>query len=514
MLSARSRGRRHLRALRSAGLFGASIALVCGVAGCAPGPPQAVSPVLVRIALRAAPVSLDPHMHADTVSESVLRNIFEGLTALDAGMRVRPALAERWESLDELTWAFTIREGVRFHDGRLLTAADAAFSIERLLTHPRSATSAYLATISEVEAVDARTLRIATRRSYPILPAKLALARILPVGTPEKLDAPIGTGPYRLATHEPGRRVELETFEGYWQRPARISPVHFVVIEDEALAVNRLLAGDVDVVRDLGGEHAGRVLGSDCCRLDTSLGSEVVLLSMSTARPPLSDRRVREALSLAFDRTALVRQMLGGRGRPAGQFVSQHVFGYAPDLEPAAQDTHKARQLLAEAGYPDGVKLELEHQVGSDPGPIEAQPRAAGIRLKPVPRAWGELMGRLLRGRVSLFLGRLVCPTGDASDVLDTMLHTRQQGFGSLNVFGYANPEVDACIEASVTPDTLERQERLQQCMRLASQDLTMIALFAPDVLIGARRGLRVEARMDGVIDAYAMSLDASSELR
>jgi peptide/nickel transport system substrate-binding protein len=468
----------------------------------------------VKIALTAAPVSLDPHLHADTVSESVLRNIFEGLTALDASMRVRPALAERWESLDELTWAFTIRDGVRFHDGRLLTAADAAFSIQRLLTHPRGASSAYLANISEVEALDARTLRIETRRSYPILPAKLALARILPVGTPESIPAPIGTGPYRLKAYEPGRRVELEAFEGYWQRPARLTPVHFVVIEDEAVAVSRLLAGDVDVVRDLAGAQASRVLASDCCRLDTSLGSEVVLLSLSTARPPLSDRRVRRALTLAFDRTALVQQMLGGRGRPAGQFVSQHVFGYAPDLEPVAQDTQKARQLLTEAGYPDGVELELEHQAGTDPGPIVVQPRAAGIRLKPIPRAWGELMERLMRGRVSLFLGRLVCPTGDASDVLDTMLHTRQEGFGSLNVFGYANPEVDACIEASVTPDTLERQERLQQCMRLASQDLTMIALFAPDVLIGARRGLRVEARMDGVLDAYAMSLGTESEPR
>jgi len=466
---------------------------------------QTAEPPPLRIALKGDVTSLDPHAQADGMTQSVLGNIYEGLTSLDHQLRVQPALAESWVSPDELTWLFRVREHVTFHDGRPLGVADVAFSFERALSHPQSMRAGYSSMIDAVSIVDERTLKVTTKRSYPILPTKLVFVAILPQGTPERLEQPVGTGPFRFVSRSAGKHLELEAFSDYWRSPASISRVRYEVVSSEEEAARLLLAGELDIVRRMGSAASHRVEAAPSTRVETIGGSEVALLYLNTRQRPLSDRRVRRALSMSFDRQALVDRILLGHGSPASQPVSRNVFGFAPDLEPARQDLAMAAKLLAEAGHPGGLELEVLTRTDSDVDELRRQAEEAGFTLRPVFMPWPALLKRFMTGRAQVFFGSLNCPTGDASDVLDSIVHSRGEGFGALNAFDYRNPELDSCIEGASTPRVRTRREQLQKCLHLLAEDHAMIPLYVSDTLVGVRSDLVWRPRVDGMVYAYGV---------
>jgi len=465
--------------------------------------PQTAEPPPLRISLKGDVTSLDPHAQADGMTQSVLGNIYEGLTRLDHQLRVQPALAEQWVSPDELTWLFRVREDVSFHDGSPLGVADVAFSFERALGHPQSMLAGYFSMIDAVSTVDERTVKITTTRSYPILPTKLVLLGILPHGTPERLEQPVGTGPFRFQSRSAGQHLELEAFSDYWRSAPAISRVRYEVVSSEEEAARRLLAGELDIVRRLGAEASRRVEAAPSTRVEAVGGSEVSVLYLNTRQGPLSDRRVRRALSVSFDRQALVDRILLGYGSPASQVVSRDVFGFAPDLEPAGHDVALAARLLSEAGHPEGLELEVLTRTDSDFDEIERQAEDAGFTLRPVSLPWPDLLKQFMGGRAQAFFGTWSCRTGDASDVLDSVVHSRGEGFGALNAFDYRNPELDSCIEATSTPRVRARRGQLQECLRLLAEDHAMIPLYVSDTLVGVRSDLVWRPRVDGMVYAY-----------
>src|SRR4051794_5240375 len=169
----------------------------------------------LRILISSAPLSLDPHLQDEANTFAVLGNVYEGLTAFDGDMRLHPALAERWESPDDLTWRFHLRSGIHFHDGRPLEAADVVASLERARHHPRSQVAGYLVAVSGVKAVDAQTVDVVTTRPYALLLNKLAFVYIVPRDAPPDIQDVVGTGPYRVASRRANGTVDLEPFADY-----------------------------------------------------------------------------------------------------------------------------------------------------------------------------------------------------------------------------------------------------------------------------------------------------------
>ena len=485
---------------------GSLVATVCLLAACngaAPPRPKADERAL-RVALHAEPTSLDPHLQSESVANSLLSNLYEGLTSFDGEMGLRPALAERWESPDDLTWILRIRRGATFHDGRPVTAADVVASLERARDHPASRVSAFLVAVDSWRAVDRSTVELRTLRPYPILLNKLALILIVPAGSPNPIVDPVGTGPYRLAARATGR-LELEPYARHWAGPPPHVRVDFTFEPDSARRAAGLLGGDFDLVTEVGPDERARVAASEVAELRERDTLTVNYLQLPGDVLPFSDPRVREALELAIDRRQLVAEMVGGVGSPVGQMVGPNVFGYVPGLVATERDLPRARQLLAEAGYPNGVDLELELRAGRSLEPLVRQLGEAGFRVHLQVRRWSELYPLLQSGAPLFYFGGWSCTSGDASDLFDGKVHTRspRSGYGSQQGRVLSTPLLDRLIEiAGSASDMGERRRLLEQAARELAAWRLLLPLFVARTEYGVRRSLRFEPRLDGHVRA------------
>ncbi|HVS02478.1 MAG TPA: ABC transporter substrate-binding protein [Thermoanaerobaculia bacterium] len=501
--------RRRRRCRRRRATLAGPLACLLLTAGLAAGCREAARERPLRLGMYDGVAQLDPHLENEFLTVSVLSHLYEALVTFDAELRIRPCLAERWDNPSDRVWRFYLRPDVTFHDGRPLRAEDVVWSLERARNHPRTEFASYLVAVAGVRALDARTVEITTERAYSVLLQKLAFLFVLPEGSPEAVREPIGTGPYRLLRHDPGERVTLEAFPGYWGQSPAFRRVELLAIPDPGERVQRLLDGEIDLAQALPPAEVARVEGSGVATVALREGLSVEYLETRSDRPPFDDDRVRRALSLALDREALVRELLHGQGVPAGQLVPPMAVGFAPDLAAPAADPDAARRLLHAAGYPDGLDVELEHRAGRPVEPIARQLEAAGIRVRPVGREWQALYERLIAGETSLAYVGLVVESADASDVLDSMGHSPdpRRGYGDGNYGGYRNPELDELIERSGSePKPLERRILLQECMRLWTRDAPYIPLYVPHELYGVRRGLSWRPRLDGNLLAAEMA--------
>ncbi|MFN7988975.1 MAG: ABC transporter substrate-binding protein [Thermoanaerobaculia bacterium] len=454
----------------------------------------------LRVAIHSAPLSLDPHLQNEVLTQSVLANLYDGLTEFDQESRIRPALAAEWRNPDDRTWVFRLRPGVRFHDGRSLEAADVVFSLERARTHPRTGFASYLVEVENVRALDPLTVEIRTKHPFAALLVKLSPILIVPRGSPETISRPVGTGSYRLGRDEEGKALELVPAESGWRAPPARAPLTFVVERDPRRRLERLLAGEVDVAAGLQEDAVDVLRKSRGCRSVLRPGSVVEYLHLSLVEPRFRDRRVREAIDLAVDQADFVSRAHHGLGQPVGQLVASGVFGWAPDLKPMPRDLPRARRLLAEAGFPRGFDVVLEQRLGRRGDVLAGQLAEAGIRATLRESPWPELHERLRRGEVPFYFGGVVAQTGESSDVLDGFVHTRDEarGYGITNHSRYSNPRADALIEEAATmPVMLRRRDLLQEAMRVVMADLEFVPIAGLYDVYGVRDGVRFTPRLD-----------------
>jgi peptide/nickel transport system substrate-binding protein len=421
------------------------------------------------------------------------------LTSLSSALRVEPALAESWHSLDDRTWRFRLRRGVTFHDGRPLAAEDVVFSLQRARTLPAGEFKSYLAATESARVVSPDEVEIVTVRPNAVLLSRLAFVMIVPRDATSPIGAPVGTGPYRLVDPDAGLPLRFSAFERHWSDAPREGAVEVDVIR-EPNRTRALIEGKTDLLVELepGDVEAIRAAG---LRVVSNSGPAVDVLQMRTDASPFRDARVRRAVSLALDRQALVERVLLGHGAPAGQLVSRNVFGFDPALEPPSRDVAGARRLLTEAGYPSGLEVELEYRSDRGVDELVQQLDEVGIRVRPRPYHWHELIDRLARGRALFAFLSLVSDSGEAGDLFDSTVHSRDSvvGFGDSNETGYSNPTLDALIESTGRTARLdERRRLLQDCMRLTMRDLPLVPVFERNLLWGLGPGVMFEPRADG----------------
>jgi peptide/nickel transport system substrate-binding protein len=455
----------------------------------------------MRVGLYAAPLSLDPHLENEFLTSGVLANVFEGLTSLDGAMRVEPALAVSWDTPDPSTWRFRLRPGARFQDGRPVTARDVASSLERARHHPRSGVSHYLADVVDVSVAAPAFVLIRTQASTSLLLNRLSFVAIVPEGSPTEILSPVGTGPYRLAPGGFPDDLTLQRSEVYWGRRAAEPVVRLLVVKDPARARAMLQSGDLDVALSPAPEEADKLRGAACCRVVAQPAVVVEELLCRVDRPPFDDLRVRRALDLALDRSALVARTLKGWGQPASQLASPGTVGFAPTIRSPERDVDQSRVLLAAAGHPHGISVTLDFREDRKADEIRRQLGEAGIDVTLRPGSWDEVLGRVRSGDFQLYYGAFTADTGDAGDILDSAVHTPDPaaGLGADNHFGYSNPEVDRLLLAARTaPTLLDRRQALQRAMERVMADLPMVPLVAPDDLYVVRRSVRWTPRLDG----------------
>lgn len=304
---------------------------------------------------------IDPHF--EPAGNRRYYEVFEGLTALGPDGAPGPALATSWERVEPARLRFSLRPRAKFHDGSPVTSADVVVSYERARVPRKSFTVAgRLGPIKSVEPVDEHTVDIVTDKPDPLLPTRLAELMILSrrqlEGAADDV-TPIGSGPYRIAEYDPARVVRLERLDHDSRRPPfNIVEAHTI---DAAEREGRLRAGEIDLAM-IRAEHRAP-LESSGFRMQPGpvVASMGYFLDTVNADWPTADKRVRQALNYAIDKERILREIFGGLGVVSpGQFAPAGCFGNNPDVAAYPHDPARAKELLAEAGYPNGFAVVLD----------------------------------------------------------------------------------------------------------------------------------------------------------
>ena len=465
------------------------------------------------IGARAEP-AIDPHFLYAATNVGYSRHIFGRLVDRDENSRVIPDLAVSWKTLDDTTWEFKLRKGVKFHDGSDFTAEDVIFSIARIPNVPNNP-GTYIGNIRgiiETKAIDPYTLIIKTEKPNAILPVKLGnVAVVSKKAVQGKTTADfnsgkcaIGTGPYRFVEYMPGDRYVLTRNENYWGKKPAYEKVTFKIITNSAARVAALLGGDVDLIdyvpptevgqlKKRGVKIAMRPSDRTIFLTCDNTSDKAAFVTGKDGNPlgenPFKDKRVRRAISKAISREAIASRVMEGLADPIGQTIPKGWFSYNPDIKAEQYDPKGAKKLLAEAGYPDGFGLTIH-------GPNDRY-----VNDAKVVQAIAQMLSRIgLAMQVdtmpkSIYFKRFTPPerefslsllgwgssaSGDSSHMLQSAVHSTNKAkkMGSWNP-GYANPEVDQAIENAVkVMDPAKREKALQETMAMAMEDYGVIPLY------------------------------------
>jgi len=338
------------------------------VIGVVAGPPEAGAQAPLRIAMPAIPKNLDPHRDPGAQMLPVYRLAFEGLAKPDDSGRPTPVLAESWKLLNETTWQFTLRRGVKFHDGEPFNAEVVKWNIERAQDPKNSVYAARVKPIAAVEVVNEHTVILKTREPFAGLLGNLMIILMLPptyyqkVGGPGFTTAPVGTGPYRIAAFTPDAEVRMERHEGYWGTKPRPAAVTFRMLPETATRIAALQAGDIDVAYHVPPENVDQVKAAGLNVFPVHIGQAYlfVLAQPKTTIEPLRNKLVRQAINYAVDKDAIIKAFTKGMARKLeGQMVGPDGFGYTDKVKAYPYDPAKAKALLKEAGYPNGFKVKM-----------------------------------------------------------------------------------------------------------------------------------------------------------
>ncbi|WP_179283361.1 ABC transporter substrate-binding protein [Bordetella genomosp. 9] len=481
----------------------------------------------LRIATRTSEPPLDPHFMWTDANVGYYMQIYGGLTAQSNDGKVLPYLAESWTAMDGgKTWRFKLRQDARFSDGTPVTADDVVASYKRMQTLKASAPfTGAITGLQEARKVDDHTVDIVTSKSNPILPQRVSLIQIIPAkiaasaATADFSDGKmaIGFGPYKLVSLKAGDSLVMTRNPDFFGPPAKWDKVTYRFIPDGGARVAALLGKDVDMIDAVPPALAARLKDDASVSMVMGPSSRVLFLTIDTNRPqtpfafdaqgrplaknPYADPRVRQALSLALDRKAIVDRVLGGMAYPASQITTKGFGGYDDTLAVSAPDPVKATKLLADAGFPQGFSMTIH--CTNDRFIEDAR----------VCQAIGQMFSRIgLKVNVqtmpnAVLTPRAMDPNGERfsiammgwsdssgeAQVLNTVVHTPDtaNGFGSWNWGRYSNPQVDRFLEQAVNQmDAPRRHELMKQAMRMAMDDYGFIPLYSQSVVVALRKGL------------------------
>jgi peptide/nickel transport system substrate-binding protein len=446
----------------------------------------------ITVALQLEPPHLDPTSAAAGAIDSVLySNVFEGLTRFMADGSVVPGLAESWEiSEDGLTYTFTLRDGVTFHDGTTMDAEDVKFTLDRILAEDSAnAQKALYTAIRSVDVVDPLTVRLTLSEPNGNMLFNLAWGDAVIVA-PESIgnikQQPVGTGAFKFVEWVQSDRIELTRYEAYWGTPAALEAATFKFISEPTAAFAALMAEDIDYFPGFPAPENLPQFEADP-RFQVLVGSTEgeVILSTNNKMPPFDNVLVRQAMAHAIDRSAIIDGAMFGYGTPIGTHFAPHHPAYVDLTGQSAYDPDKARSLLAEAGFADGFETTLHLPPPSYARRggeiIAAQLAQVGITARIINVEWAQWLESVFRGKD--FGLTIVAHT----EPFDIGIYANPDYY-----FQYDNPGFQALMSTlNATTDPDDRTRMLQQAQRMIADDYVNGFLFQLAQLSVAKAGLQ-----------------------
>ncbi|MEM9575791.1 MAG: ABC transporter substrate-binding protein [Pseudomonadota bacterium] len=497
----------------------------------------AVSPVSAEdltIGVKAEISAADPHVLFGP-NRNIGGQVYEPLFATDNSQNPMPGLVESWSAVEPTLYEFKLREGVLFHDGSTLTAEDVKFSFERALTLDAPRTfKTYLKNVDTVEVVDDLTFQIRTKAPTAILINNLTTFGIVSKASAMNADENAfaagevaGTGPYRWVSYTPGDSVVLEGHDDYWGGAPNFDQVTYKFLKNESTRVAALLSGDVQVIDEVPPNLVKRLEDDEAIEVTAATSYMLNYVGLDQHREvspyvtglngeeipnPFLDVRVRTAMSHLLNRELISERIMDGLSTPAGQFVPEGMVGHVEGLEPVAYDVGRAKELLAEAGYPDGFKLTIHctnDRYMNDGKVCEAMGQllsAGGIptEVQTLPRS--VYFKRASSGGVngepefSFYMVGFGAANGVADAALTALVMTYDKAAktGANNRARYSNADVDRLAnEAAAEIDEARRLELLEEATRIAIDEVGVLPIHHLSAVWATRDGLVIEPRTD-----------------
>jgi peptide/nickel transport system substrate-binding protein len=499
----------------------------------------------LKIGLSAEPTSIDPHFHNLTPNNALRAHIFDALLVQDSEQKLKPALAASWRALDDTTWEFKLRPGVKFSNGMEFSARDAVYTICRIPTVENSPSSmnSHVRGITAIEVPDPHTLIIKTAGPQPLLPTNMSVLGVLSaqvyggenvkyraggcenLGTPPKsadFNDPakaIGTGPFKLANYTRGTHILLERNDSHWGDKPQWEKVTMRPMTSAGARVAALLAGDVDFIESPPIQDFDKIKGAGF-QIAEGLSNRIIYLHLDqfqdpnwktpgvkgTDKNPFLDKRVRQAVSKAINRQAIVDRIMGGHAVAAGELLPYPLFGATKDMAVEKYDLEGAKKLLADAGYPNGFEVTLgtpNDRYINDEKIAQAVAQMltrAGIKTGVDAMTASTFFTRRNKFDFSMYLAGWGADTGEMSNSLNSLVVSLQpdKGLGPTNRGRYSNPKVDELVvKAMATIDDATREKLLQEASKLAMSDYGIIPLHFEVTPWAFKKGLSYKPRTD-----------------
>ena len=487
---------------------------------------------VVTMAIISTWNTLNVYNTSGNYGNCVADQMFERMVSCTHDGEYLPRLANSWEMADDnMSMTFYLNENATWHDGEPLTADDVVYSIERILNDPTLEMGVYLMRLQEVKKVDDYTVQLVTKVPYPVFSGSLTHIMMLDKETCEGLsneeiaDNPVGTGRYRLVEHVKGSSIKLERNDEWWgDELPEAETVEFRVIANDATRTTALLNGEVDFISNIPVMDADRISSSEGVQVITSpslscnyLGFDLLNETGSdgTDDPnPLMIKEVRQAIYHAINIDEIIDVVMNGYATVANSYMPSICVGYNPDAERPAYDPDLAKELLAEAGYPDGFNLRIDGNSESDVNADQLIQAVAtylervGIKTEVnlIPRASFYEKTDPENLQSSCYMAGWGDGSGEGMVIFNDMVYTYngKEGLGEGNRGHYSNPEVDALLDqASVESDQAKRAELVSQVDDITRDDAGYIPLFFKDNIFGVREGLEYTPRSDDHILAW-----------
>jgi peptide/nickel transport system substrate-binding protein len=444
--------------------------------------------------------SMDPHITRSTMGRSVLKTVFDSLLDIDSHLKEYSELATSWKNEDPNTWVFTLREGVRFHNGEKFDATTVKYSIERIVDPKmKSFFAQFMNVVKDVEIVNPHRVKIITKQPYAPMIEVLRDIDMVPkaaetMGPQEFAKKPIGTGPYRFVEWVPNERVVVAANEEYYLGAPKLRKVIWRPIPELSTRIVELNTGGADIITGLSPLDVGR-LKKDVCRAEGILSVYAIWYLLNCFNPAIADVRVRQALNYAVNKEEIIKVFLQGEAAPLSGCLTPYHEGYNPALKPYPYDPARAKKLLQEAGYGKGFELSLKYTRGRWTKSEEVSLAVAGylseigIKVKTEAEEYGQHLQSLFsRGKA-----------GDLLDFSSSALSTFRMypplfpsNTPGVAWHGWKNLKFDQLFDqARVEMDTAKRKALLQETATILRDDPPCLFIHQQKDIFGVSNRVR-----------------------
>ena len=523
-------------------------ALTTGLAAAAFALSAAASAETLRWANVGDSLTFDPHAQNHGQTHTIAHQVYDTLIYSDYTGAQTPGLATEWDILedDPEVWEFKLRQGVTFHEGQSLTADDVVFSFERAL-QPASDMRPLINTITDIWAEDDHTVRMRTDGPNPLLANNLTNLFIMSREWAEANNVTDvqdysageenyavrnanGTGPYRLVSREADVRTEMELFEDFWgmdQYPLEFDRVVFTPIQSGSTRAAALLSGEIDFVQDPPVQDLTRLDNVADITVRRAPQNRTIFFGMDQGRDelrtsniqgenPFADRRVREAMNLAIDRSAIQRIVMRGQSEPAGMIAPPFVNGYEEELDRVTgANRARAQELMADAGYPDGFSVTMtctNDRYIEDEGICQAVTGMLGqigVQVNLNARPNSIHFAELQNAELDFYLLGWGVPTLDSHYVFDFLLESKTDDSGAWNFTGWSNAEFDALSQQLPTETNLERRnELIAQAWRIVQDEVVYLPIHHQVLNWAMRSDINMEVHPEDQPMVKYMTMD------